>query len=230
MNPADVLAMAPVVRFARFDSFGKADECVGTLPLSKTPIDLRRFERITFWRRAFKLVKYIADPKPVRRAEGAVPRQKDRIELEDFDISRKVSRRDLEPDCCTRVLRRSAGWRRTAERMPDPKPATKWNAAKCQWESERCFSKHTSWRFPGLFAIWHFVLFYSDILKSNWRTSSVLNRTCFVCCLFIALLKASEVFYMELSRTRTSFSCRGILCRADLSQKHCPTLSQTDCY
>lgn len=70
----------------------------------------------------------MAEPKPVRRADGAVPRQNERIEFDEFEISRMVERRDVAPDCCTRVLRRSAGWRRTAERMPDPKPATKWNA------------------------------------------------------------------------------------------------------
>ena len=69
----------------------------------------------------------MADPKPVRRAEGRVPRQKERIDL-DCDISRKVARREVDPDCWTRVLRRSAGWRRTAESTPDPRPATKWKA------------------------------------------------------------------------------------------------------
>jgi hypothetical protein len=31
-------------------------------------------------------------------------------------------------DCCTRVLRRSAGWRRTAVVRPERRPAVKWNA------------------------------------------------------------------------------------------------------
>ena len=128
INPADALAIAPVVRFARFDSLGRAEEYVGTLPFSNTPIERSKFERATFCRKAFRLVKYIADPKPVRRAEGKVPRQKDWMELGDREISRMVARRELEPDCWTRVLRRSAGWRRTADRMPDPRPAKKWNA------------------------------------------------------------------------------------------------------
>lgn len=70
----------------------------------------------------------MAEPKPVRSAEGSVPRQKERMEGEEWEISRMVVRRELEPDCCTRVLRRSAGCRRTAERRPEPRPATKWNA------------------------------------------------------------------------------------------------------
>jgi hypothetical protein len=67
----------------------------------------------------------MAEPKPVRRAEGSVPRQKERNPVEDLEISRMVVRRELCPDCWTRVLRRSAGWRRTAERTPDPRPAMK---------------------------------------------------------------------------------------------------------
>lgn len=42
----------------------------------------------------------------------------------------RVGRRDCEPDCCTRVLRRSTGWRRTAEVKPEPRPATRWNAVR----------------------------------------------------------------------------------------------------
>lgn len=35
---------------------------------------------------------------------------------------------EREPDCCTRVLRRSAGWRRKAVVQPEPRPARKWKA------------------------------------------------------------------------------------------------------
>jgi len=78
----------------------------------------------------------------VRKADGRVPRQKARMELGDEEISRMVRRSELEPLCWTRVFRRSAGWRRTAERMPDPRPAMKWNAiSKCnyylKWEGRR---------------------------------------------------------------------------------------------
>ena len=34
-------------------------------------------------------------------------------------------------DCWTRVLRRSAGWRRTADRRPELSPARKWKAGDC---------------------------------------------------------------------------------------------------
>lgn len=70
-------------------------------------------------------MKYIAEPKPVRKADGRVPRQNERIEVWEDEISRIVARSELCPDCWTRVLRRSAGWRSTAERMPDPRPAMK---------------------------------------------------------------------------------------------------------
>lgn len=128
-NPAEVLAIAPVVRFARFDSFGSAEDDDGTaVAPSTTPMLLSRFERATFCRSALRLVKYSADPKPVRSADGAVPRQKPRMALGPDRISRKEARREAEPDCWTRVLRRSAGWRRTAERRPEPSPAVKWKA------------------------------------------------------------------------------------------------------
>ena len=107
MNPAEALAIAPVVKFARFDSFGREDD-VGSFPFSTTPIVCRRFDRATCWRKALRLVKYIADPNPVRRAEGSVPRQKAVIEF-DFEISRIVASTELCPDCWTRVLSRSAG-------------------------------------------------------------------------------------------------------------------------
>lgn len=129
MKPADARATAPVVRFARFESLGSEEEWLGFPFLSTAPMEASRFERATFCRRVFSAVKYIADPKPVRRAEGRVPRQKDKIEVEELEISRMVVSSELCPDCCTRVFRRSAGWSRTAERTPDPSPATKWNAS-----------------------------------------------------------------------------------------------------
>lgn len=131
--PADARAMAPVARFARFESLGSEEEWVGFPPCSTTPMERRRFDRATFCLKAFKPVKYMAEPRPVRRADGAVPRQKERMEFDDLEISRIVDSKELEPDCWTRVLRRSAGCSRTAERTPEPSPATKWNAAgNCQ--------------------------------------------------------------------------------------------------
>lgn len=56
IRPAEALAMAPVARFAKFDSFGREEEDAGTVPAS-TFMDRRRLERATFWRNAFKPVK-----------------------------------------------------------------------------------------------------------------------------------------------------------------------------
>lgn len=126
--PAEALAIAPVVRFARLDNFGSDEEYVGPEPFPPTTTGRRRSELATCCRRAFKPVKYNAEPNPVRRVEGAVPRQNDRIPLGEFESSRMTTSKDVWPDCCTRVLRRSAGCRRAAERTPDPRPAMKWNA------------------------------------------------------------------------------------------------------
>lgn len=41
----------------------------------------------------------------------------------------RATESDALDDCWTRVLRRSAGWRRKALVTPEPKPAAKWNAA-----------------------------------------------------------------------------------------------------
>ncbi len=43
-------------------------------------------------------------------------------------ISPYARRRDEEPDCWTRVLSRSAGCKRKAERTPVLRPAAKWKA------------------------------------------------------------------------------------------------------
>lgn len=57
MNPAPALAMAPVVRFARFESLGRADEWLGIPFLLVALRERSRFERATFCRSAFKVVK-----------------------------------------------------------------------------------------------------------------------------------------------------------------------------
>lgn len=41
-------------------------------------------------------------------------------------MSLMVDKSVVEWDCWTRVFSRSAGWRRTAERMPELAPAAKW--------------------------------------------------------------------------------------------------------
>jgi hypothetical protein len=51
---------------------------------------------------------------------------------DDDVISRRVLRSGCAVvfvDCWTRVFRRSAGWRRIAVKVPDARPARKWNAA-----------------------------------------------------------------------------------------------------
>jgi hypothetical protein len=57
MNPAPARATAPVVRFARFDSLGRAEEWLGRPFLSVAPRVRRRLERATFCLKAFKVVK-----------------------------------------------------------------------------------------------------------------------------------------------------------------------------
>jgi hypothetical protein len=37
---------------------------------------------------------------------------------------------EREPDCWTRVLSRSAGWRRKAVVQPEPRPARKWKPGR----------------------------------------------------------------------------------------------------
>lgn len=80
----------------------------------------------TAWRNALRLVKYSADPKPVRRAEGSVPRHNPRIGFGEEMIAFKVGRMAAPWDCWTRVLSRSAGWRRMEEVRPEQRPAAKW--------------------------------------------------------------------------------------------------------
>lgn len=88
----------------------------------------RNGTRDTSVRIALSDVRYMALPKPVRSAEGVAPRHSAGIKDGEARISRRAIRREWWPDCCTRVLRRSIGWRRTAERVPEPRPATKWYA------------------------------------------------------------------------------------------------------
>ena len=75
--------------------------------------------------------KYSAEPKPVRMTEGVVPRHSWRTGWGVFRTSRRAWLRVAALVCCTRVLRRSAGWRRKAETTPDPRPAAKWKTDGC---------------------------------------------------------------------------------------------------
>lgn len=74
-----------------------------------------------------RMVKYRAEPNPVRRAEGRVPRHSARMGLEDDRMVLIVGRRAaVWCDCWTRVLRRSAGWSRIDDVRPEQRPAAKW--------------------------------------------------------------------------------------------------------
>lgn len=103
---------------------GRAEEDFGAVVLART---IGVFAWAMVCRRALRLVKYKAEPKPVRRAEGRVPRQSPRIGFGEERIVWRVGTRDC-LDCWTRVLRRSAGWRRMEEVRPEQRPAVKWNA------------------------------------------------------------------------------------------------------
>ena len=60
--------------------------------------------------------------------DGSVPRQSCFKQLGPARIWRSVVPREVERDCWTRVLRRSAGWRSVADKQPVARPAKKWNA------------------------------------------------------------------------------------------------------
>lgn len=68
-----------------------------------------------------------------------MPRQNWRIGCGPLAMERMVERRVVWWDCCTRVLRRSAGWRRTADRMPEPRPAKKWTISPVSTGSRERF-------------------------------------------------------------------------------------------
>ena len=75
--------------------------------------------------------------------EGRVPRQRwARGRGWDF-MARRVERRVVEWACWRRVFRRSAGWRRKAERVPVERPARKWNAGR---ETELVGMGKVDWR------------------------------------------------------------------------------------
>ena len=76
----------------------------------------------------------MALPHPVRSVLGSVPRQNERMGFGPDAMSLIVDRSVVECDCWTRVFRRSAGWRSTAERMPELAPAAKWTGGCRQYE------------------------------------------------------------------------------------------------
>lgn len=119
MKPAEERATAPEKRLARVVSCGRAEEvcccrrmydtlCLPStldIVLFLTPIS--RFASEV--RKAFKVVKYSALPQLVRMTEGNVPRHNCLMGLGCDRIKRIVAKSEVEPDCWTRVLRRSAG-------------------------------------------------------------------------------------------------------------------------
>ncbi|KAF3939406.1 hypothetical protein ABW19_dt0200124 [Dactylella cylindrospora] len=111
-KPANTRAVEPVRRFVRVDGLVPGFEEVR--PVRWT--DLRRISREA---------KYIPLPTPVRIAEGVAPRHNVAIGEGEDRIVRMVVRRRESCDCCTRVLRRSAGWRITAETTPPARPEEK---------------------------------------------------------------------------------------------------------
>ncbi len=120
--------MAPVARLAMFDSRGsEEDESIPGV-WRVAPDKAIMLKLATRCRRALRVEKYRADPKPVRITDGSVPRHSCVSALfGPLTMSPKVCIRDMEPDCCwTRVLSRSAGWRSKAEKTPVPRPAAKW--------------------------------------------------------------------------------------------------------
>ena len=58
-NPAEALAIAPVVIFATWDSLGKLEDedCVLPTVDCTAPVDVRRFDLTTCWRNALREVK-----------------------------------------------------------------------------------------------------------------------------------------------------------------------------
>lgn len=77
-------------------------------------------------RRALRLPKYSAEPKPVRIAEGSVPRHSCLIGEGPEVRERSVAARVVPWACWMRVFKRSAGWRRMEVNVPLQRPAKKW--------------------------------------------------------------------------------------------------------
>lgn len=94
-NPAATRAAAPVARLADLESRGSAEEEFAAVALPLEPLAMAIGVPVcaTPVRSALRLVKYRAEPKPVRRAEGSVPRQSPRIGLGDVRIALRVGMR-----------------------------------------------------------------------------------------------------------------------------------------
>lgn len=99
--PADARAIAPVVRFAKFDSWGSADEDFWdpACEIATNPVEARKSECAQRCLRALSVEKYSAEPTPVRMTDGSVPRQSCLRVFGLVLISRKVGTSEVEPDC-----------------------------------------------------------------------------------------------------------------------------------
>ena len=134
-SPANARDRAPVAKFAVLLIWGRLLLLLllfFALPPPLTPL-LRvsmEAEDATYPLNRFNVLKYSALPNPVRMTLGKVPRHRPRKPAASGPerMARTVGRRVVERDCWRRVLSRSAGWRRVAERTPVERPARKWKA------------------------------------------------------------------------------------------------------
>ena len=128
-NPTAARVSAPVSKFSTGERTGRL-----LLVLLAAVAGRDDEGRDSALRTELRQEKYSADPTPVRTAEGSVPRQKARTGDGECEIVRIVCTSvavAVVPDagglCWRRVLRRSAGCRRTAERTPETPPERKWD-------------------------------------------------------------------------------------------------------
>lgn len=132
MKPTDARAKAPVVKLANGDSLGRVDEEAESLALAVAglvePSPMTKASAFAILVLSmFKDVKYRALPTLVRMVLGRVPRHNCFIGLGPAAIALIEPTRECDPDCWTRVLSRSTGWRRMAELKPEARPASRWN-------------------------------------------------------------------------------------------------------
>lgn len=128
-NPAHTLATAPAARFCVLESFGSTELLRFVVPSLMLDVVLPDFFASPFataCRNQLRVVKYRAEPKPVRIAEGVVPRQRLGTGCGEANIERMTGKSEDDRDCCTRVFSKSAGCRRIDVQSPEASPATKW--------------------------------------------------------------------------------------------------------
>src|SRR2546429_8706527 len=127
-SPAQTLATAPVARFCVFESFGKTELPLLAMSSVMLKLVVPSFLACLFataCRSACKGVKYKAEPKPVRMADGVAPRQRPARGFGEASMERTTAESEDDRDCCTRVLSKSAGCKRIEGQSPEVSPATK---------------------------------------------------------------------------------------------------------